>query len=73
MVVCAMSAVLVGLYEEPERPANAVDYLKRFLQAPVGVDVDALRAENERLRSEVSSLQQQLASAQQALALGQKM
>ena len=29
--------VLVGLYEEPERPANAVDYIKRYLGAPAGV------------------------------------
>lgn len=24
-----MTKVLVGLYEEPERPPNAVDYIKR--------------------------------------------
>jgi hypothetical protein len=57
----------VGLYEEPERPPNAVDYLKRYIGGPVGVDVDAIKAENERLKAEVASLQQQLATAQQAL------
>jgi len=30
--------------------------------APVGVDVDALRAENERLRAEVASLREQLSA-----------
>jgi hypothetical protein len=55
-------AVLVGLYEEPERPLNAVDYVKKYMGAPAGVDVDALRAENERLRAEVASLREQLAS-----------
>lgn len=63
-----LSAVLVGLYEEPERPASAVDYVKRYMGAASGVDVEALRAENERLRAEVSSLQHQLSEAQRALA-----
>ena len=62
-----LRAVLVGLYEEPERPAAAVDYVKRYMGAPVGVDADALRAENERLRSEVASLQQQLEAAQRTI------
>jgi hypothetical protein len=35
--------VLVGLYEEPERPPNAVDYIKQYMGAPTGVDVEALR------------------------------
>lgn len=54
------SAVLVGLYEEPERPPNAVEYVKKVLGAPVGVDVDALRAENERLKAMVASLQEKV-------------
>ena len=45
-------AVLVGLYEEPERPPNAVDYVKRYMGAPTGVDVEALRAENDTLKKE---------------------
>jgi hypothetical protein len=54
---------LVGLYEEPERPANAVDYIKRYMGAPAGVDVEALlleveqlKAENAKLRSTVEQL-----------------
>ena len=53
-----MRAVLVGLYEEPERPPNAVDYIKKYLGAPVGVDIDALRAENDRLKVENRNLHQ---------------
>lgn len=52
----SMLAVLVGLYEEPERPPNAVEYVKKIMGAPVGVDVDALRAENEQLRQMVDRL-----------------
>ena len=49
--------VLVGLYEEPERPPNAVDYIKRYMGAPTGIDVDALRTENEQLKLEKVQLE----------------
>jgi len=52
----ALAAVLVGLYEEPERPPNAVDYVKRYMGAPTGIDVEALRQENEALRKEREEL-----------------
>ena len=46
-----------GLYdEEPERPPNAVDYIKRYMGAPTGIDVDALRQENEDLKKEREEL-----------------
>jgi hypothetical protein len=59
--------VLVGLYEEPERPSSAVDYVKRYMGASAGLDAEALRAENERLKAEVESLRHQLAQAQKQL------
>ena len=55
-VIDALTKVLVGLYEEPERPANAVDYIKRYLGAPAGVDVEALKAELSRLKKEIVRL-----------------
>ena len=55
-VIDALTKVLVGLYEEPERPPNAVDYIKRYMGAPTGVDVEALRIENEELKKEVGEL-----------------
>ena len=50
--------VLVGLYEEPERPPNAVDYIKRYMGAPTGIDVEALRVENEQLKQEKIQLEE---------------
>lgn len=54
------TSVLVGLYEEPERPSNAVDYIKRYMGAPAGVDVEALRAETEQLRADKARLEAQV-------------
>lgn len=59
-VIDALTKVLVGLYEEPERPLNAIDYIKRYMGAPQNVDVDALKRENESLRLQVDKLSKQM-------------
>jgi predicted ATP-grasp superfamily ATP-dependent carboligase len=59
-VIDALTKVLVGLYEEPERPVNAIDYIKRYMGAPQNVDVDALKRENESLRLQVDKLSKQV-------------
>jgi predicted ATP-grasp superfamily ATP-dependent carboligase len=59
-VIDALTKVLVGLYEEPERPNNAIDYIKRYMGAPQNVDVDALRRENESLKMQVDRLSKQM-------------
>ena len=51
-----MTKVLVGLYEEPERPQNAIDYIKRYIGAPQNVDVEGLKRENDMLKAEVERL-----------------
>ena len=63
-VVDALTKALVGLYEEPERPPNAVDYVKRVMGAAVGIDVDALKAENAQLKAEVAPLREKVAALQ---------
>ena len=52
--------VLVGLYEEPERPAHPLDYIRRYLGAPTAVDVDGLKRENEELKRQLDKLKKQL-------------
>ncbi|GBG25170.1 C-Myc-binding protein-like [Hondaea fermentalgiana] len=62
--------VLVGLYEEPERPPNAIEYIKRYFGAPHGVDVEALRQENTELQednAELKKIIEQLAKSNQEL------
>lgn len=62
--------VLVGLYEEPERPSNAVDYIKRYMGAPTNVDVEAIRAENESLKTQIQTLTNDLAELQKQVSGG---
>ena len=52
----AITKALVGLYEEPERPSNAVDYIKRYMGAPSGNshDVEALQKKIEDLELKVA-------------------
>ena len=51
-VVSQLTRVMVGLYDEPDRPANAVEYIKKFPGAPHDVDVDALKKESKELDEE---------------------
>jgi len=55
-VLDTLTKVLVGLYEEPERPVNAVEYIKRYMGAPKNVDVEGLKRENEQLRRRLAAL-----------------
>ena len=50
-VVDQLTKVLVGLYEEPEKPSNAVDFIKKCLGAPSDTDIDILRADNDDLKN----------------------
>jgi hypothetical protein len=59
-VLDALTKVLVGLYEEPERPQQAVEYMKRYMGAPSNVDVEGLKRENAQLKAEVEQLKRQL-------------
>ena len=66
-VIDALTKVLVGLYEEPEKPAQALDFIKMTLGAPTGVDVEALKAENEQMRIKCDEMALKLEEANKKL------
>ena len=67
-MIDALTKVLVGLYEEPERPPNAVDYIKRYMGAPTGIDVEAMRAELEQLKMDKAALESTVKELNERLA-----
>ena len=56
-VIDQLTKVLVGLYEEPEKPGNAIEFIKKCLGAPSDTDVDSLKAENEELKRQKRELE----------------
>ncbi|ORY87346.1 hypothetical protein LY90DRAFT_340077, partial [Neocallimastix californiae] len=59
-IIDALTKVLVGLYEESEKPENPLDFIKQFLGGPSEIDIEALKAENDELRRKVEELEAEL-------------
>uniref|UniRef100_A0A7S1FUJ8 c-Myc-binding protein n=1 Tax=Corethron hystrix TaxID=216773 RepID=A0A7S1FUJ8_9STRA len=56
-VVDSLTKVLVGLYEEQDRPSNAIDFVRKYMGVADGAaDVEAIREENETLKKEAEEL-----------------
>ena len=66
-VIDNLTKVLVGLYEEPEKPGNAIEFIKKCLGAPSDTDVESLKAENEDLHRQKKELETRIAQLQQEL------
>ncbi|EPY34154.1 hypothetical protein STCU_01817 [Strigomonas culicis] len=64
-VIDSLTRVLVNLYEEPEKPDQPVEYIKRILGGASAADYEALQQENARLRAEVETLRKKLNEQQQ--------
>lgn len=60
---------MVSLYEEPQQPTNAVEYIRRLLGSDTSTDVDAVRAENEQLKKTIVELQEQIVELQKAVCI----
>ena len=59
-VIEQLTKVLVGLYEEPEKPGNAIEFIKKCLGAPSDTDVEQLKADNEELRRNKAELEKKI-------------
>jgi len=59
-IIDALTKVLVGLYEEHEKPVDALEWMKSHLGSVASFEVDALKKENEELRKKNAELQQSL-------------
>nr|XP_002127905.1 c-Myc-binding protein [Ciona intestinalis] len=57
-VIDALTKVLVNLYEEPEKPNNALEFLNHHLSGdgPETPDVEALKVDVIELKAKVSQL-----------------
>ncbi|KAJ3266798.1 hypothetical protein HDU77_010179 [Chytriomyces hyalinus] len=70
-IIDALTKVLVGLYEEPEKPESPIEFIKQFLGGPGDVDLEALKHENEELKKRVDELQarvEELTNPQEVMA-----
>ncbi|KAI0210302.1 c-Myc-binding protein [Lamellibrachia satsuma] len=69
-VLDTLTKVLVGLYEEPEKPNNALDFLKQHIGAtgPDTADVEALKLEVTELRQKLEQLTEENQDLKQKVA-----
>ena len=67
-VIDQLTKVLVGLYEEPEKPGNVIEFIKKSLGAPSDTDVDQLMAENEELKRTKADLETKIQGLEAELA-----
>lgn len=63
-VIDNLTKALVNLYEEPDKPEDAVMFIRNVLGGPSPADFEALKAENEQLRAENEQLRKRLNEAQ---------
>ena len=69
-VIDQLTKILVSLYEENDRPSNALEFIKRNLSSPDEIDEDNLKREylkekddNVNLKQKLTELQKQIESS----------
>ncbi len=55
-VIDQLTKVLVGLYEEPEKPGNVIEFIKKSMGAPSDTDIEHILAENEELKRQLHDM-----------------
>jgi flagellar capping protein FliD len=72
-VTDALTKVMVGLYEEPERPPNAIDYIKKYLGAQGGTtEYDLMKKDNDDLKKQIKQLETQIGDMRRQLATNEE-
>ncbi|XP_066922437.1 c-Myc-binding protein-like [Clytia hemisphaerica] len=68
-VLDTLTKLLVTLYEEPEKPSSAVDFLKQHIgtSLPDSADNEALKLEVEQLKEKNKDLEDEVASLKEKL------
>ena len=59
-VIDQLTKVLVGLYEQSDKPPNAIEFIKKTLGAPSDTDVEELKHQNEELKREKQQLESKI-------------
>lgn len=67
-VIDQLTRVLVELYEEPNKPENAIDFVKKYLGSPSDVDLDSLKVEHSKLKKTNEELHMKLKAVDSELA-----
>ncbi|GBF88360.1 hypothetical protein Rsub_01072 [Raphidocelis subcapitata] len=60
----SLGCVLVSLYEEPDKPRQAVDYVKSCLGGPTPAEYEAVAAERDALKADLEEAQRAVAQLQ---------
>jgi len=66
-VIDILTKVLVGLYEVPEKPQNAVNFIQNFMSVKsVSEDTDQLKEELEAMKAKCKALEDEVAELKAA-------
>lgn len=67
-VIDALTKVLVGLYEEPEKPGNALEFIQQHMTSTAANtgDIETLRQENAELKASNEKLTARVAELEAA-------
>jgi hypothetical protein len=66
-VIDALTKVLVGLYEVPDRPVNALDFIKEYLGSALGQDNEKLRATLDQQNKLIAEKEAEIANLKKQL------